>query len=878
LERQARQGGPAWLEAKEGLINAYSTLGRSGEVIALATELLPHKKNALEKAGLYRQIGYACYKQGDWKSSEDHLVTGLELLGQPFPRTRAGLIAGLLQELVLFALNTTRRWWYLHKRQRLVQPEDTEIIQLYQGLGWSFILSDALKFLLLTFRILRHAETRMGQCPELAFGLAGHASLLMHLAWFQQSLVYHQKGLELRQELNDEYGIGQSLQLLGYYYCWRGDYLRSLDEFQLGKAQFNRIGDPWQLGMTIQGMGHCQFYRGDYGQALESFESFAEIGRKIQDHYTLSDADLWFCYIYTEKGDFAKAEEHGRLALAVSEQHGIQYIVCCSLIHLGYMEVERKNWAQARDYLEQGKRLFEHSTFLRNYTIYVYPYLAQAWLDEYRQPGKACDADTRRRIRKLCLEAGRKTRPWINHHGLSLRVLGNYYAWIGQDRSAEKYFLRSLRLQERLGRRFELAKSCEDYALYLYSRKRPAEARQCADRAFALYKEIGSQACLEALAAVLRPAVSSMEEQQDRFQEKLELFSIINAGHFLSSILDLNLLLEKIMAICLEVTGAERGFLFLYPEEKNAEQVLQVKVARSVEMADFKAGEAAVSWTVIRKVESSRKPLNVLDASLDEELASQRSVVRHGLRSILCLPLIAKRELMGLIYLDNRLVGGLFTEEKIKLLKILVNQAAISIENARLYREMKEKTRMEEELRLGREIQMKLLPRQTPESTGLKLKGLMEPAKEIGGDYYDFIPCDEGRRLAIVVGDVTGKGVAAGLVMATAKAIFHSLSDLGIGPREILLQANQILSTDLDGEKLMTVSYLEWDAERKIIRYANAGHEPVILCRPVRPAGAEVSLLKCRGIFIGLTHDLADKFEEAEVAVQSGDKLLIYTL
>jgi len=324
LERRRQAGSLEWLAAQEGLAGVYFTLGKSDEVIAIARQLLPHKKLAVEKARLYRAIGAAYFKKGDWKASEENVRQGLRLLGERLPRSRPGLLLLMAREVFWFFWHAPGRRARTRRPSRPVQPQVVEIMQLLQAVSWSYVLSDALKFLYTTFRTMPIAEARIGRSKELAMALIGHASLCMAVPLFTRSLAYHGRCLKLRQELRDEYGLAQSYQLIGYAYCWKGEYSRSIEAFQEGVERFQRLGDLWEVAMATQGMGHSQFYQADYAGALKAFDS-------------LSDGELGLCYIHTEKGEHDKAEQHGRAALALSEEHRIQYIVCCSLVHLGYL-------------------------------------------------------------------------------------------------------------------------------------------------------------------------------------------------------------------------------------------------------------------------------------------------------------------------------------------------------------------------------------------------------------------------------------------------------------------------------------------------------------------------------------------------------------
>jgi GAF domain-containing protein len=167
---------------------------------------------------------------------------------------------------------------------------------------------------------------------------------------------------------------------------------------------------------------------------------------------------------------------------------------------------------------------------------------------------------------------------------------------------------------------------------------------------------------------------------------KLELASVMEMARHLSSILDLNTLLEKIMDISIEVTGAERCCLFLSPDQ--GEQKLEAQATRNTGGAPLAVTDFAFSRNFVGKVEKSREAWLVADAAAEKTLQYEPSVTKQGLRSVLCAPLIARDNMIGAVYLDNRTTGGLFTGEKLEVLRILLAQAAISIENAKATKEL----------------------------------------------------------------------------------------------------------------------------------------------------------------------------------------------
>jgi sigma-B regulation protein RsbU (phosphoserine phosphatase) len=206
------------------------------------------------------------------------------------------------------------------------------------------------------------------------------------------------------------------------------------------------------------------------------------------------------------------------------------------------------------------------------------------------------------------------------------------------------------------------------------------------------------------------------------------------------------------------------------------------------------------------------------------------------------------------------------------------NSMTASIED--LLQQKAEKERLEQELRIARSIQMSLLPQSTLMLPGLGLTAHCEPAREVGGDYYDFLPVDD-HTLGILIADVSGKGTSAALYMAELKGIVLSLSQRHTSPRQLLIDANDIISRHLDSRSFITVSYLLVDLEARTLRYSRAGHCPMIYVPGPASPSREPQVLAPDGMVLGLTIDDGSMFkrllDEVTLPLGIGDLFLLYT-
>jgi serine phosphatase RsbU (regulator of sigma subunit)/pSer/pThr/pTyr-binding forkhead associated (FHA) protein len=358
-----------------------------------------------------------------------------------------------------------------------------------------------------------------------------------------------------------------------------------------------------------------------------------------------------------------------------------------------------------------------------------------------------------------------------------------------------------------------------------------------------------------------QPEVAVLAHERDDLRKLLEINKRLNQQH------DLRKLLETIIDSAIELMAAERGFLILVHEGE-----MKVEIARNLSREALSVQTAnMVSTQICKEVIDTGKPVLTTNAAADTRYGRYSSVVGLNLHSILCVPFKIKDQVLGTVYLDNANVGA-FSARDSDVLSSFSDQAAVAIENARLIRQVKKKERMEQELKIASDIQKKLLPRRTPRVPGLDLYGWMHPAKQVGGDYYDFIPVPGG--ILVCIGDVSGKGVPAGLVMASARSALRSLAERVTSTREIVIALNRLLADDLDREMFLSLLLMRYDSQTGVLSYTGAGHEHIIVYRAEEN---RVETRKAGGMVLGLTPDVDEHVKEEQLALDVGDALVLYT-
>jgi sigma-B regulation protein RsbU (phosphoserine phosphatase) len=343
--------------------------------------------------------------------------------------------------------------------------------------------------------------------------------------------------------------------------------------------------------------------------------------------------------------------------------------------------------------------------------------------------------------------------------------------------------------------------------------------------------------------------------------QRLEVMSKVNL--IIKSITDLDNLLTVIMDFILNVADSEMGSIQLLTNKTYVTKVhsnFPDKVRKGYRL---KTGESITDY-VIR----THDTLFIEDYVHSSKVSPNPKIL---LDFYVCIPVIVKNELLGIIniarrcgYSEQRL-----TQDDIKTLNTITSVIGTAVHNALLYQETLEKQKIDQELKIANEIQTKLLPEVLPQVGQAQFGAISLPAREIGGDYYDFFELDDGN-LGIILADIVGKGVPAGLFMAMLKSILHTHLYPISSPKEALERLNYLLYRDPVIKKYVPLFYCVLNPLTMTLKYCNAGHEPALLF-----SKGKFHVLDTSGFPLGSI--LESDYEEKEIQLSNQDLLLLFT-
>lgn len=334
--------------------------------------------------------------------------------------------------------------------------------------------------------------------------------------------------------------------------------------------------------------------------------------------------------------------------------------------------------------------------------------------------------------------------------------------------------------------------------------------------------------------------------------------ALLRAGQELAGNLPLDDLFPLILNLAVDAVGASRGLLMTLEGGE--------LVPRAARGAGFR-----ISSAVRDRILSEKTSLLVRDAQFDAAFRERRSIVEQQVRSMMAAPLQTGEQVIGLIYVDMPNIIHPFTEEELNLLTVMANVAAIRIEQARLAEVEQAQRIMARELAQAAEIQKSLLPAAPPRAPGFDIAGGTEPCRTVGGDYFDYLAYPGGR-VALLVGDVAGKGMSAALLMSSLQARVQVLAEAGDAPSKVLGRLNRSLVGNCPANRFITFFYSVLDPVSGELRYANAGHNPPVL---IRGGGGRVECLEAGGTVLGILPNQA--YEEGCVVMDPGDVLALYS-
>jgi sigma-B regulation protein RsbU (phosphoserine phosphatase) len=370
----------------------------------------------------------------------------------------------------------------------------------------------------------------------------------------------------------------------------------------------------------------------------------------------------------------------------------------------------------------------------------------------------------------------------------------------------------------------------------------------------------------------------------EAFDRKIsEVSSLHSLSRLITQVFDFNELADTVTSMTLDVCEAKSSWLEIIRTPPASHQSKRLVAGESVKEEFMTVGVKNITYEEIHSVMAtggsqlrkhvldSRLPI-IIDNIRDDKRTQSIAQIEAKFGSMVIMPLLTHETVIGILYVTKASEYG-FDKDDTELISTFADQATIAIENSRLIEKSIERERLLREMMLAQEMQKKLLPQHIPQLSSVEIEALSTPAFEVGGDYFDFKMLDD-EHFAVLVGDVSGKGVSAAFYMAEMKGIFQALSKVYREPREFLINAHNALMGTMDKRSFISLIYAVVHLHDGLMKVARAGHCPMLLL-----SGGKGRFIKPQGLGLGMGN--SEVFEKTiiqdEILLKEGDVVVLYT-
>lgn len=359
---------------------------------------------------------------------------------------------------------------------------------------------------------------------------------------------------------------------------------------------------------------------------------------------------------------------------------------------------------------------------------------------------------------------------------------------------------------------------------------------------------------------------SKLKEENLRLKNAVQELSILNdIAVAITSTQSLEKIIELMVKLCIKHLNVAQGAVMLL-EEEDLDKPFQTMIRKqdsSTEILPYRFDSQLTGWMLKNKA-----PLLINNIKTDDRF-SFADETNLPVKTVLSVPISLKGNMIGLLTVFNKKSELGFTSDDQRLLAIIAAQSAQVIENARLLQKEQELIKLEEEYRMAKEIQLNILPKKLPELKNYDIHAVNIPARDVGGDYYDFIDLSGGRTI-LCLGDITGKGLPAAMLMANLQATLRGQALTNDKLSDAIKNSNKLLLNSTSGNRFATLFYAELNSRDHILTYCNAGHDP-----PINIFGSKLNHLEEGGLLLGC-FEFAE-YTQMEKRFEPGELLVIFS-
>ncbi|MCR5829915.1 MAG: diguanylate cyclase [Lachnospiraceae bacterium] len=694
LDEQASTGNSEWKECKRSLIQLYLTCGRFDEAIAAANDLLALLRDNTQIAKLLYYIGLGYFKQSRFREAEEVLIRALDYLGQNFPKNTMAIKTSSLFLKIDKVINKKNKSVEEYKAPLSGDALESAvtIVSIYEVLCWIYVYSDMTRFDYVCLTMYKFAVRNFGQSSQMSAAFSALSLYYMLHGDDSLSDSAQHTSLKMRRSNNDDFGISRSLFMSGLCKLCQGDIERSIKLFNEAVDGFTKVGDLWEINNTNSFLVLAYLYAGEYDKCEKLSLEVIEISKKINDSLAQSQAYSALIRSYTHRGNYPKASELSSRCEMLIGQMRLPYMTTLFNLTYGELLIEQCKYREAVKYLDAARIYYETNEFVQEFTASLFGYLAIAkikLLDTERGELAINEIQSHELdIGSLCDKALSQIEGRPNLLFPAYRANALYCIIINKNEKADYFYKKGSSLASDSGIRYESALIDYEYGCYLTSMHRSHEARYYTFEAYMTFSSLSSSVYLKQCEAIIaekyqddfkeNSLIANVTARRNRMNVDRKVNTLLHLGSILTSTLELDELQKRILKDAVELVGAERGILFLYPETGEK----RLYVASVYNLGNFDCN--TYDW-MLEEVEKNKRPIVINDMQSDEFRKNYTNMIRYGIKSAMAMPMFVRGVLFGVIYLDSRLVRQIFSDDYLETMEFIANQGGAPIENARLY-------------------------------------------------------------------------------------------------------------------------------------------------------------------------------------------------
>lgn len=694
-------GKDSWIKAKRSLTNLSLLCGYYEEAINHAHSLLPYlENNILEQASLLRNIGLGYFKQNKITDAIDSLLEALHILEV---ENESRIPMKLLIKRMRYKANrsdfnfsetstTTLQNDARGMRDTDGMEKEKTVCSIYGMICWIYAFIDKQKMNFYLLKLNEYTTLHFKNSPELALG----KSCLSAFYFFNNDKDRFRKSqsfaAHIRRSLGDKWGTGRSLFMNGLFSQCYDDIPSSIKSLKEAYTIYDKIGDIGECNTISFLLSRSYYIVSDYDNCIETCENTISTSKKIGDDMILGLAYSLKIAMLSRRGHFVYAIQVANECQKLIQKLKIPFVQCFYELCCGILYLESQKYEDAVSHLTIAVDLLENNSFIDTFVLTAYSKLAMAKfkiLIERRSQIKVNDTSrAQNELVMLCTKAIKLSKNNSRALADAYSSTAIYNASIQKTKSTTELYKQALELADIAGDKFDTAKIHMDFGIFLINQHKSENARFHLFEASMVFSSIGADEYAKHCKDILLQKFSKditegsiladVAEKRNRLTTDRKINALLKFGERLTSTLEMNELQNKILQDTVEMVGAERGILFLYPEA--GEKILRVSSLYNIDTMDSKAYD----W-ILARIEQTKQPIIINDVNSEDYRRHYNNLIRFNIKSVMAMPMFVRGKLFGVIYLDSRILRDIFNDEFMETMSFIANQCGAPIENARLY-------------------------------------------------------------------------------------------------------------------------------------------------------------------------------------------------